>query len=888
MIDLYNALRHHTGAKWIRADCHVHTPASHDFRWSGLNRQDFDAYRYLTAMQQTGLQLVAITDHSTGAWIDPMRQAAKDLKRHGRLVILPGVEVSVSGIHFLLIFPETHDQAHVDHVLSQLAIPPKDRGKRDTICTKSVLEVIEICHQNNGMIIGAHCLSGRSGMLSALSGVTRREALERIDALEVKSGSDANRVAKRVEELGRKDIPILVSTDAHHPDELSSNVSYLKMGKASFRGLSQIRYEPLDRVGTTQPVEPSHPRIIGFRVSQGLYGDVPVRFSPHLNTLIGGRGSGKSAILDLLRFALGITPRIKTNEPYFNDRIKNFIGVGGTIQVYFQDEGAHVYCAERRGDYTENRRGGQTEITFECRPKLLQLVDDRFIELTAKPLERIPVEFFAQGEVMELARKAEDQLALLDEHVAFGGLKESEQRLIADLEENQSAILEVERAIEELSQQAAEWEALQQRVSYLRDELSNPVFQVRSKWDQERAFMSRAGEHIDSFTRLAHRPVPILQPLPPLDESTPSKLITGEVRSILTDLVTDFESIFVSFRASVENANSRFQEVTNRWKPLDDAAEEEFRQALREVGGLELQALHRELAKKKDQLQRIEEEIRPALDEKNASLKTLVAARSSLVSNLLCCRKEIHQTRATQLAAIQNRLESVRVAVRPNVDRRDFSHHMHSMYKGAGIHGMDAQIERVVERLAPHELADLLLQQDASGLISATNITPATASKLIGFPKREDVLNLQTVPLSDEPEISLKRIGEERFTQIGQLSVGERCSAILSIALLEKNRPLLIDQPEDELDYQFVIDDIVANIKAAKASRQLIVATHNPNIPVLGDAELVLRVSKDPGVNHCRILAEGALEDDRILPEVIGLDGGKDAFERRRRKYMIA
>jgi hypothetical protein len=193
----------------------------------------------------------------------------------------------------------------------------------------------------------------------------------------------------------------------------------------------------------------------------------------------------------------------------------------------------------------------------------------------------------------------------------------------------------------------------------------------------------------------------------------------------------------------------------------------------------------------------------------------------------------------------------------------------------------------VVENLLPHEFSELLLSNDTTLIVTATGVTEVTAQKLVGHPRRHAKFEIGMVPVHDLPSISLRRSGEDSYSPLDKLSDGERCSALLAIALLEKDRPLLIDQPEDELDHQYVIDDIVANMKAIKGNRQLIIATHDPNIPVLGDAELILRVSKLLGEARCTFLAEGALEIDEVLKAVMELEGGSEAFERRRRKYTM-
>ena len=164
----------------------------------------------------------------------------------------------------------------------------------------------------------------------------------------------------------------------------------------------------------------------------------------------------------------------------------------------------------------------------------------------------------------------------------------------------------------------------------------------------------------------------------------------------------------------------------------------------------------------------------------------------------------------------------------------------------------------------------------------------ATADRLVNFPRKRQILDLETCRVEDSPRILLKKEGEYEFSELDDLSFGEKCSAVLSIALLNKAKPLVIDQPEDEVDYAFRVENIVGSIKSVKGQRQLLIATHDPNIPVLGDCELVLKVKKRPGVKLCEIEELGALEEKPIISHLLLLEGGADAFERRAKKYGAA
>jgi len=119
-----------------------------------------------------------------------------------------------------------------------------------------------------------------------------------------------------------------------------------------------------------------------------------------------------------------------------------------------------------------------------------------------------------------------------------------------------------------------------------------------------------------------------------------------------------------------------------------------------------------------------------------------------------------------------------------------------------------------------------------------------------------------------------------------ELSPGQRCSAILPILLLTGNSPLIIDQPEDNLDNRLIRQVIVNVLASIKLRRQVIVATHNPNLPVLGDAEqvIVLRAIEE---NQARLEACGDLESNEIVECITDImEGGREAFQYRHSVYL--
>jgi len=136
----------------------------------------------------------------------------------------------------------------------------------------------------------------------------------------------------------------------------------------------------------------------------------------------------------------------------------------------------------------------------------------------------------------------------------------------------------------------------------------------------------------------------------------------------------------------------------------------------------------------------------------------------------------------------------------------------------------------------------------------------------------------------DEIEIQYKPTATAPFKSLSTASAGQKTTAILTFILSYGKVPLILDQPEDDLDNRLVYDLIVDRLKKAKENRQLIVVTHNANIPVNGDAEYI--ISMDTESEKLKILNEGSVEQAEIKKEICDvMEGSEQAFNMRSKRY---
>lgn len=206
------------------------------------------------------------------------------------------------------------------------------------------------------------------------------------------------------------------------------------------------------------------------------------------------------------------------------------------------------------------------------------------------------------------------------------------------------------------------------------------------------------------------------------------------------------------------------------------------------------------------------------------------------------------------------------------------------MLNGSGIR--DTKSNPNKQRIAlihPIDLVKFVRNGQIEELAKQASVAKNIAEKAIYHFKNKEIFDLELQDLNDRPEIKLK-LEDGTYKPITKLSPGQKCTAILSIAMLKKDKPLIVDQPEDAIDNSFIRQQIVEGLRAIKNKRQIILATHNANIPVLGDAELIMVMKAEE--NKGEIVCCGAIDRQAIKDYVTSLlEGGKEAFTMRLEKY---
>ena len=554
----------------------------------------------------------------TGEWVAEVEEAAKDLHKRGRgtITVLPAVEVSASeGVHLVVILPESKGgesgSVKVDRILTKIGAPMEGRGREGTATSKSSVDVIKSVHTEGGLVIGAHAHS-TNGVIDRLSGISRKSVLQQIDALELTVGQ---KNPQKTVSYVRKDLafnlPFVRSTDAHSLGDFSDKTCWIKMGCCGFDGLKQIRFEPELRIRLDPPPVPEYPAILGLSTSGGIYAGSSFHFNDDLNVLIGGRAAGKSALIDLARWALGLSPWDTLTEGIFNDRIIGFLDSGDAVRLYVRGRDGNVFVIERVLDYVEDK---EIKARFLTEPRVCQILEDRVVEVDTPVREVLDIEVFGQGEVLELTKRADNQLKLIDDYIRAEPVLAEERRVLELLKSNSDSMVAQWQKVENLTQEYAESSEIEKRIGVLESELEDRVFKDHDLWDRERNYLDRVRATLAGWADELKASRVEEGVLPDLDvEATPNRDVIGKAGRLVADTFKKLADLLKEEQESVSKAQDQLKDLREPWQQKFKEEDSAFRQRLKELGYADLQALVNELSEKRDRLEELQSEVRPKL-----------------------------------------------------------------------------------------------------------------------------------------------------------------------------------------------------------------------------------------------------------------------------------
>jgi len=272
------------------------------------------------------------------------------------------------------------------------------------------------------------------------------------------------------------------------------------------------------------------------------------------------------------------------------------------------------------------------------------------------------------------------------------------------------------------------------------------------------------------------------------------------------------------------------------------------------------------------------------LQQREGRLASLQAERKEMLSEFESVRRRRFEMRRAAASSLNSEIGgSVRIVVQESGSLEAYQQQLMDALKGSGL--WYARIAKALaSRVPPSRLAALLREGDSSALASLAEIDVERVRKLLEhLGESARTYALEILDVEDDVTFEL-RTSDGQYVTSDRLSQGQRCTTVLSILLVDSTNPLVIDQPEDNLDNSYVVSSVIDVISRQKATRQFVFVTHNPNIPVLAEAELVIAMDAVDG--HGVVAISGPWSEPQVADRImLVMEGGKAAFDRRKAAY---
>ena len=622
------------------------------------------------------------------------------------------------------------------------------------------------------------------------------------------------------------------------------------------------------------PREASPSYIRRVQVTGGFLEGALFDFPQGLSCLIGGRGTGKSTLLELVRYALdAFGTATPANRRRIEELVEANLGGGRVIVTVQATDGL---------EYKISRATGERPVVLDQH--------DQPIAGHYSDGALIGASVFSQNEIEAIASDPAAQLALIDsfDRTSITAVNEAIDPLVHELHRNGLEIGELRRQTQELQQDVQTLPVVEQQLKQLSGGSSrkaaqlNAIFDSSAARDRERAVCDQTVKALDAMrTDLESLPASIQKYLQRiiLEDKTPNAAIMAQVvggvqraatkvneaiQAALDAVTAEQEALFKPLR-ELEAAHTQQHLAYRQFVEKNERAQEQAK--LR----LACEHRHNELRAKARELTRL-----------GAHLAELQERRGTLLAQLKQLRQKRYQLRVAIAASINRRLDGphIRVDIIGNGDVTAVRELLEETLKTCNIqHRIVAQ--KLSTQLQPSELVAMVEARDADRLRIAAGINANQASMVVAtLADSPALLQLEVLQLTDLPHIQLRQ--GKVYKDSLHLSTGQKCTAVLPILLLNSDQPLLVDQPEDNLDNRFICDTVIRSLQEVMATRQLIFVTHNANIPVLGDARRVYVLESDGA--KARIMRQGDVFACR--EEILALlEGGEDAFRRRGERY---
>lgn len=925
------------GAHFYKCDFQVHTPR--DAQWSGgeaVTDAERKAYaeELIQACRTKGLGAIAITDHHDFVFFPFVKKAAQDevddsgapIPDDNKIIVYPGMELTLTApaCQVILLLDANFPENLLHSVLTALAISPAPVADAKHATVQRVPQNVvsdlgDLCEKLNSH---SH-LRGRFIVLPNVSETGHGTMLRTGFGNFYKSmpcvggytdGPIANFgkgnlsiIQGKNRDYGFKAIGVFQTSDnrKRNHDDLGKYSTWVKWSEPTAEALRQACLAKESRLSQDDPQLPNI-WVTSLSVSASKFlGSVELDLSQQYNAIIGGRGTGKSTILEYLRWGLCDQPAEDVDSDNVQKKRKSLID--NTLQKF--DGEVHVTFLLNGVKHIIKRNSKKQEI-------LLKIGEADFVQTTEQEVRNLlPIQAYSQKQLSSVGVRIEELKRFVELPI-----KQTLDQIRSDIRDTESKLriaygnLIRKREIgAEVNKYNVEIASLTEQLKGLRDSLKGlskvdqAIIDQKAKYDNEETIienlqneLSNAEEHVETLKSALDGD---------LDEEDDDLKIENEV--LIKGIRNQFSSRFADINKKVAALTGIFEEAS--LKTLNDEIEKW--QKFKEAFGKKYEAVKAKAKVNQQQLNQIQQ-----LEKRIAELKKLqIEKRNALTAlgNPDKTYKELREkwdkAHTQKISAIEKQCIQftalskglIKAEITESLDTDSLTQKFKLAFASLNI--KEEKIEKIchclatakdplamwnailseLEKLALHTVGGPDGMPDTSELVKCGFVETERVRIATGFDSGKWI-DLSVVELQFNPTFLYCTNQETKeYIEFADASAGQQATALLTVLLNQDGAPLIIDQPEDDIDSK-LSPDIVRQIWKAKSKRQLIFASHNANFVVNGDAELVACCDyvKAGIQTNGQIKAVGAIDNSVIKEEItLVTEGGKEAFKLRKEKY---
>ncbi|WP_347985722.1 TrlF family AAA-like ATPase [Methylomonas sp. AM2-LC] len=859
------------GSRWLKADFHLHTRADKEFSYPGADNEYIK--EYVSALVTANIQLGVITNHNK---FDKQEfKVLRNAARKAGIGLLPGVELSINdgqaGIHTLVVFADEwiDNDTQSNYIQSFLEVTFAGQTNFEQEYARSNHNIVETVRELDKLnkdyfLIFAH-VEAPNGLWGGLSvgriqDLFENETVRRriLGFQKVRSRDERSKIVQALNNYYPADVE---GCDAKNFADMGARkqATYLKLGDFSLAAVKfALRDYPNRVANSLRKYKHSYIKKISFE-GAGALGGTEICFSPELNILIGIRGSGKSSVLEGIRYALNIPFGDKASDiEYKEGLVKHLLRSGGKITIDAVDRRGQPYQIRRilgeRPDVYVNEQlqpGVSIRETVLYKPIYFGQKD---LSSTGAGFEKDLIEKLVGEALIPVRQKiALAQQAVLDSIVQIQRLKRAADQKQEWLQKKMDAEYKLK-----FYQKHAVEEKLQKQIDFDRDErkAGQVIQEVQNYFDQLVGFIATVEDELNNQA---------------LYKSANNQAF-----------FVDFFAIFAKILQGLDT----IKQISTQGQPLVSELQQKFSQFIRNKQTLkeEFAEIERKLAGELQQAgaQAINpqefRELKQWLDQAEQMLNALEKSEqqyTELKKSLEGEFAKLNDVWLEEYRAIEHIVASINEIDSPlkivpafKANKDAMLKFLQDLFRGSRIR--EAGLQSVI-----NEYSDFgAMWRD----MSAANQILGGAFETFSQYFENNLATLLTWQVPNVYTI------EYHGKALAQHSLGQRASALMLFVLSQRdNDVVIIDQPEDDLDNQTIYDDVIKLIRALKPETQFIFATHNANIPVLGDAEQVIACSY---VDERVVTITGSIDCANIQQQIVRImEGGAEAFERRKQVY---